>query len=582
MDAVGTTTGRAMTAQLETTNDDAARRGAPTRRIAGLLLAAGLAVAGLTVPSVAAAADEPVGRPTRAILTPPPSVLGQDGAPVEGAPVLVLLEDPADREASAELSDQIAEGGGNVRRELEHAGLLAATMDARTALDLLDEPGVAAVVPDERLTVSASPTPHPAIAATGAPAGWPNAGAGRTVAVLDTGVDLGHPSLSDKVVAAGCFSSEGSYVDPTYGPVVIEPACAGGTPELLGAPCDVEGCEHGTAVAGVAAGRTGGTTTGVGGVAPGADLAAVQVFSELTDSDCPTGCAVSFTSDVLAALDWLAEIAVDIDLAAVNLSLGSFDDTMCTAQHGKSIVQALVNQGVPVIAAAGNEHDPHSVAWPACLSNTIAVAASHPSLGGWSVPETAVFNGGAKIAVAAPGLRVPAPVIGTSSWALWDGTSFASPAVAGAAAAWRARKPTAALSQFLPSVTSGTVPDLRNGRRYARLWLPKLTSANTPAMHRFEKATVQGRTVVLQGWALDLDGAKPNVRILVDGRPVKQLGPNARRADVASFFGGGVDGYSGWNHTVSVGAGTRRVCVQVADPGTSTWHSNACTNVVVK
>ena len=123
---------------------------------------------------------------------------------------------------------------------------------------------------------------------------------------------------------------------------------------------------------------------------------------------------------------------------------------------------------------------------------------------------------------------------------------------------------------------------MRTGRKYPRLWMPRLTSANRPAIHTFEKATVKGRTVVLQGWALDPDGAKPNVRILVDGRAVKQLTPNVRRSDVASFFGGSVDGYSGWNHTVGVSPGRRRVCVQVADPATSTWHSNACTDVVVK
>jgi subtilisin family serine protease len=438
------------------------------------------------------------------------------------------------------------------------------------------------VLPDERLRVAATPTPHPAIGATGAPVGWPAAGAGRTIAVVDTGVDPDHPALEGKVVASECFSSEGSFFDGDGMLVVIEPACAGGTPELLGAPCDVEGCEHGTAVAGVAAGRTSGTTNALGGVAPGADLAAVQVFSEITDQECPLTCSIAFTSDVLAALDWLATVAADLDLAAVNLSLGSYSPDMCANQYGAASVQALVGQGVPVIAAAGNEHDPNAVAWPACLSNTIAVAASHPSLGGWSVPETAVFNGGSKVAVAAPGLRVPAPVVGTTSWALFDGTSFAAPAVAGAAAAWRAKQPTAGLSQFLPSVTSGTVTDLRTKRKYARLWVPRLTSANRPALHRLERATVQGRTVVLQGWALDPDGAKPNVRLLVDGRPVKQLGPNVRRTEIASFFGGSVDTYSGWTHTAGVSAGKHRVCAQVADSGTSTWHSTTCSDVVVK
>ena len=37
-----------------------------------------------------------------------------------------------------------------------------------------------------------------------------------------------------------------------------------------------------------------------------------------------------FYKDPFAALDWLASVAVDLDLAAVNLSLGSYSPTMCS------------------------------------------------------------------------------------------------------------------------------------------------------------------------------------------------------------------------------------------------------------
>jgi len=82
-----------------------------------------------------------------------------------------------------------------------------------------------------------------------APIMWDNdlTGAGKTIAVLDTGVDRFHPFLGGRVVEEACYS-EGSN-------------CPNGqrtqTGTDSGAPCTyaAEGCQHGTHVAGIAAGQ---------------------------------------------------------------------------------------------------------------------------------------------------------------------------------------------------------------------------------------------------------------------------------------------------------------------------------------
>lgn len=595
------------------------------------LLAALAAVALVAFAATGAASPDAQAAPSgRALVTPGGPVLSAP-APGDGEPLAVVLDpappsSPAAAGFAASTADRVGDiveaGGGAVRHDLSHAGLVAVTADDDTAARLAALPGVAAVIPDEPLRplgeVPVSPAgsynPHAALRATSAASGWPSAGAGHTVAILDTGVQSAHPSLAGKVVAAGCFSTN----LPSSG---ITPACAGDTPELLGEPCNFASCNHGTAVAGIAAGRVTPGASHTGGLAPGAVIAAVQVFSKATWPDgCDAGCPLAYSSDVVAALTWLVSIAEDINLASVNLSLGGGPGaSTCSTDMGGPAIRQLAALGVPVIAAAGNDGDPHRVSWPACAADVIAVSGASSAAGDtWSSMLVDRYNGGPKIAVAAPGYRVPAPVPGQTAWWLHSGTSFASPAVAGAAAAWRERNPTGGLSQFLPAVTAGTVTDQRTGASYPRLEMaglypppPTTTTAppttsttttlppapppttttttvprpappNRPALHNFEQAVVSGRSVRLAGWALDPDGGKPKVRVVLNGKAVVSPPVAVRRDEVWNFFGRDVDRNSGWSHISALPAGTHSVCVDIADAGHGNYHSRMCKQVVIK
>src|SRR5262245_14779771 len=170
--------------------------------------------------------------------------------------------------------------------EVDDAGL-SALADARTA---------GTVFADRPHAISL----HETTAMIGAPLAW-NAGldgAGRAVAVLDTGVDANHPFLAGKVIREACFSR----------------SCPNGArfEEGPGAarPCSLSArdCRHGSHVSGVIAGsgQDGGGAE-IKGVAPGAAIVAIQVFSAVSDcgSHAEAPCARTFTSDYLAALEWV-------------------------------------------------------------------------------------------------------------------------------------------------------------------------------------------------------------------------------------------------------------------------------------
>jgi subtilisin family serine protease len=186
---------------------------------------------------------------------------------------------------------------------------------------------------------------------------------------------------------------------------------------------DARDCNgHGTHVAGTLAGRT-------TGVAKDVTVVPVRVF------DCAGSGRLS---DVLEGLDFVARDHAPGRPAVVNLSLGGSRSSVLDAA-----VQALVADGVTVVAAAGNSGTSACGESPAAVPAAITVAATGATdrVPPWS-------NGGSCVDVFAPGAGI------TSAWhtsptatTVLSGTSMAAPHVAGAAALVLEAEPAAAPEQ---------------------------------------------------------------------------------------------------------------------------------------
>src|SRR5688500_13873577 len=131
-----------------------------------------------------------------------------------------------------------------------------------------------------------------------APQAWNSGftGAGWTIAVLDTGIDASHPFLAGKVVSDACYSSTVSAQSTSVCPAGASSSTGPGS----GAPSRADGCEHGTNVAGFAAGSAGAFS----GAAPGASLVAVQVCSAFVSGcDRAASCLPFYVSDQMRGLE---------------------------------------------------------------------------------------------------------------------------------------------------------------------------------------------------------------------------------------------------------------------------------------
>lgn len=269
-----------------------------------------------------------------------------------------------------------------------------------------------------------------------------NRGQGQAVAILDTGIDIDHPMFLDeegnsRVVAEACFSSH----FPSFGVISMCPdnaeqsTSAGAAREA----CDSSllGCGHGTHVAGIAAGSeisVSGRT--VSGVAPRADIIPIQVMTRFDSADdCSPfspPCLLSYTSDQVAALDWLITQQTSglINVAAVNMSLGGGRHfSACDGTALTKVIRGLKAQGVATVVSSGNSGYNDSVAEPACISDAVAVGSTTKS------DTVSYFSNTAPdlIDLYAPGTAITSARIDGGVWSL-SGTSMAAPHVAGALA----------------------------------------------------------------------------------------------------------------------------------------------------
>ncbi|MET9814952.1 S8 family serine peptidase [Streptomyces sp. NPDC006355] len=309
------------------------------------------------------------------------------------------------------------------------------------------DPQVAYVVPD-RLNKPTAVTPNDteyskqwdlfeSTAGMNVPAAWDTTtGTGVTVAVIDTGYvahsDLaanivgGYDFISDTAVSVDGNGRDSNPADP--GDWYNANECGAGIPASTSS-------WHGTHVAGTIAAATN-NGKGVAGIAYGAKISPVRVLGKCGGYD----------SDIIDAITWasggtVSGVPANTNVAKViNMSLGGGGACSTATQ---SAINGAVNRGTSVVVAAGNENTNASSSSPANCSNVITVAATNRA-----GSRASYSNYGTVVDISAPGgetrtttangilstLNSGTKTPSTENYTYYQGTSMATPHVAGLAA----------------------------------------------------------------------------------------------------------------------------------------------------
>lgn len=288
-------------------------------------------------------------------------------------------------------------------------------------------------------------------------------GAGWAVAVLDTGVELDHDAFAGgKIVSEACFSTNlpAENQESMCPGGVTETTAAGSGDDCAAGEYPGVICPHGTLVAGVAAGNESG---GIVGIAPEADIIAIRISTKYTDgADCPggaggpfaAGCPLTNISDLMAALERVAELSASVNIAAINVSADftltpggpTASSAVCdgvSALAGiKDAIDLTNSLGIPSVAATGNQGKIYQINPPSCLSNVISVGSTQDGSTGTAisvVDSVSSFSNRANIMdLWAPGEWITSAYPENTTLTV-RGTSVAAPHVAGALAALRSK-----------------------------------------------------------------------------------------------------------------------------------------------
>jgi serine protease len=277
-----------------------------------------------------------------------------------------------------------------------------------------------------------------------APLAWDKStGTGVVVAVIDTGyrphADLsgaflqGYDFISDTFVANDGNGRDTDASDP--GDWINAGECGPGDPASF-----IASSWHGTHVSGTIAARTN-NSLGVAGIAFNARIVPARVL----------GKCGGFTSDIADAIVWtsggtVSGVPANANPAKVlSISLGGSGACDTTTQNA---INSARSRGANVIVAAGNSNANAANFTPANCSGVVTVAAVGRNGG-----KASYSNFGATVEVAAPGgsggvnsvlstLNAGSTSPGADSYALYNGTSMATPHVSGVVALMLSVKPT--------------------------------------------------------------------------------------------------------------------------------------------
>ena len=216
-------------------------------------------------------------------------------------------------------------------------------------------------------------------------------GEGITIAILDTGCDMGHPDLSERIIGGRNFTADD-----------------GNDPEKYQ---DYNG--HGTHVAGTIAAMQ--NEQGVVGVAPAANLLILKVLDKNGSGQYEW---------IINAIRYAIEQKVDI----ISMSLGGPEDVPELHQA----IKDAVKNNILVVCAAGNEGDGNEetdeYGFPGAYNEVISVGAIDLNRS-----SSEFSNSNKEIDLVAPGEKILSTYL-NGKYATLSGTSMATPHVSGALA----------------------------------------------------------------------------------------------------------------------------------------------------
>ncbi|MFJ6727314.1 S8 family peptidase [Streptomyces sp. NPDC091281] len=447
-----------------------------------LISVAALSAALLTAATTASVAAAPDGAPRSTAPTVPTAQT--EAAPGTPAERLIVgyksgaSEAKSNPAAEADAAAKAEQTGTDVdfARRLGTGAALVDLGERATGADVADvvasyqaDPQVAYVVPDRLNTPQADPNDteytkqwdlFESTAGMNVPGAWSKAtGAGVTVAVIDTGY-VTHSDLAANIVAGYDFIGDTA--------VSVDGNGRDNNPADPGDWSNANDCGtgrkaapsswHGTHVAGTIAAATG-NGKGIAGIAHGAKISPVRVLGKCGGYD----------SDIIDAITWasggtVSGVPANANTAKViNMSLGG--DGACTSAT-QTAINAAVGRGTTVVVASGNDDENVSGHSPGNCANVISVAATnragakayysnYGSLVDISAPggETAVSGNGI-LSTLNSGTKTPV----AENYTYYQGTSMATPHIAGLAALLKSANPALTPAQIESAIKANARP----------------------------------------------------------------------------------------------------------------------------
>jgi len=327
-------------------------------------------------------------------------------------------------------------------------------------------------------------------------------GTGTSIAIFDTGVLASHPAFGARVVRQRCFSAGSSCANGGTSDTSVNSAL----------PCAFHAnCDHGTHVAGIAAGASvptstiaspaaDGSTVSSGasrwhaGVAPGANVLAYRLGDQGR-----SGRPSFWDSDFIAAAGDLGTVATSRNVVAVNYSVGTpaiYADSACGSTMTDdgawmdtsamiAAIDTLQAQNVAVIIASGNNSSRSGGSYPGCLAEPVSVSSTAiedtvASYADVSAGRTDLFAPGGDWSTAGSAIIAPSAggaAVNTATFEGKNGTSMAAPTVAGAWALVRQINPTMNVESVLNMFRTEGV-SVTDGRSGGTVTKPRLSLAN--------------------------------------------------------------------------------------------------------